>query len=98
MHCICTSRSAVDFHFSAFHYSSKVTIFNLENGFRCTYNISVSVWSHEVLKLLFLSAGLTWGDEATQQVLSQELSKLRRIPYRPQQKGPVYDSNTRSHV
>ena len=47
---------------------------------------------------MFLSAGLTWQDDTTQQVLSKELSKLRRLPYRPQQSGPVYNSNIRSDV
>lgn len=42
------------------------------------------------------SVGLTWEDDATQQVLSKELSKLRRIPYRPQQNGAVYNTNRRS--
>ncbi|MED6285118.1 hypothetical protein CHARACLAT_026071, partial [Characodon lateralis] len=38
---------------------------------------------------------LTWEDDTTQQVLSKELSKLRRIPYRSQLKGPIYRSNSR---
>lgn len=47
---------------------------------------------------LFLSVGLTWEDDTTQQVLSKELSKLRSVPYRPQQSGPVYNTNSRSDV
>lgn len=48
--------------------------------------------------LLMSSVGLTWEDDTTQQVLAQELSKLRRIPYRPQQNGPVYAEDSRSDV
>lgn len=44
------------------------------------------------------SVGLTWEDDATQQVLLKELSKLRRVPYRPQQNGAVYDTDRRSDV
>ncbi|XP_053186790.1 E3 ubiquitin/ISG15 ligase TRIM25-like [Scomber japonicus] len=36
---------------------------------------------------------LTWEDDTTQQVLSKELSKLRRIPYRLPQSGPIYKSD-----
>ncbi|KAM4551303.1 receptor-type tyrosine-protein phosphatase N2-like [Odontesthes bonariensis] len=61
-----------------------------------TYDVSPSVVQRFRILLEKLSnRGLTWEDEATQQVLSKELSKLRRIPYRPQQKGPVYNPNTR---
>ncbi|KAM4556086.1 receptor-type tyrosine-protein phosphatase N2-like [Fundulus diaphanus] len=61
-----------------------------------TYDVSPSVVQRFRILLEKLSSrGLTWEDDATQQVLSQELSKLRRIPYRPQQKGPVYHSNSR---
>lgn len=48
--------------------------------------------------LLMSPVGLTWEDDTTQQVLAQELSKLRRIPYRPQQNGPVYAEDSRSDV
>lgn len=48
--------------------------------------------------LLMSSVGLTWEDDTTQQVLAKELSKLRRIPYRPQQNGPVYAEDSRSDV
>ncbi|KAF3857852.1 hypothetical protein F7725_011053 [Dissostichus mawsoni] len=38
---------------------------------------------------------LTWGDDTTQQVLSKELSKLRRVPFRTQQNGAVYNTDSR---
>lgn len=61
-----------------------------------TYDVSPSVVQRFRSLLEKLSnRGLTWDDETTQQVLSKELSKLRRIPYRPQQSGAVYDSDTR---
>uniref|UniRef100_A0A3P9LIV3 Protein tyrosine phosphatase receptor type N2 n=1 Tax=Oryzias latipes TaxID=8090 RepID=A0A3P9LIV3_ORYLA len=61
-----------------------------------TYNVSPSVVQHFRILLEKLSnRGLTWEDETTQQVLSNELSKLRRIPYRPKQNGPVYNTNSR---
>ena len=40
-------------------------------------------------------SGLTWEDDTTQKVLSRELSKLRRIPFTPQQNGPVYNTDGR---
>nr|XP_019963888.1 PREDICTED: receptor-type tyrosine-protein phosphatase N2-like [Paralichthys olivaceus] len=61
-----------------------------------TYDVSTSVVQRFRMLLEKLSnRGLTWEDDATQQVLSKELSKLRRIPYRPQQSGPVYKSSSR---
>lgn len=39
--------------------------------------------------------GLTWEDDTTQQVLSKELSRLRKIPYKPPQNGPVYSTDSR---
>nr|XP_040028017.1 receptor-type tyrosine-protein phosphatase N2-like [Gasterosteus aculeatus aculeatus] len=61
-----------------------------------TYDVSPSVVQRFRTLLEKLSnRGLTWGDDATQQVLSKELSKLRRIPYRPQQNGAVYNTNRR---
>ncbi|CAB1454160.1 unnamed protein product [Pleuronectes platessa] len=61
-----------------------------------TYDVSTSV-VQRFRKLLekLSNRGLTWQDDTTQQVLSKELSKLRRIPYRPQQSAPVYKSNIR---
>ncbi|KAL3988913.1 hypothetical protein ACER0C_013231 [Sarotherodon galilaeus] len=54
-----------------------------------TYDVSPSVVQRFRMLLEKLSnRGLTWEDDTTQQVLSKELSKLRRIPYRPQQTGP----------
>ncbi|KAM6920640.1 solute carrier organic anion transporter family member 5A1b [Lycodopsis pacificus] len=51
-----------------------------------TYDVSPSVVQRFRTLLEKLSnKGLTWRDDATQQVLSKELSKLRRVPYRPQQ-------------
>ncbi|KAM9323433.1 receptor-type tyrosine-protein phosphatase N2-like [Pholidichthys leucotaenia] len=56
-----------------------------------TYDVSPSVVQRFRMLLEKLSnRGLTWEDDTTQRVLSKELSKLRRIPYRPQQTGPVY--------
>ncbi|XP_062259698.1 receptor-type tyrosine-protein phosphatase N2-like [Platichthys flesus] len=61
-----------------------------------TYDVSTSVVQRFRMLLEKLSnRGLTWQDDTTQQVLSKELSKLRRIPYRPQQSAPVYKSNIR---
>lgn len=42
-----------------------------------------------------MSAGLTWEDDTTQEVLSSEMSKLRRIPFRPKQSGAVYTTDSR---
>uniref|UniRef100_A0A671Z1T7 Receptor-type tyrosine-protein phosphatase N2-like n=1 Tax=Sparus aurata TaxID=8175 RepID=A0A671Z1T7_SPAAU len=64
-----------------------------------TYDVSPSVVQRFRMLLEKLSnRGLTWEDDTTQQVLAQELSKLRRIPYRPQQNGPVYAEDSRSDV
>ncbi|XP_027144788.1 receptor-type tyrosine-protein phosphatase N2 [Larimichthys crocea] len=61
-----------------------------------TYDVSPSVVQRFRTLLEKLSnRGLTWEDDTTQQVLSKELSKLRRTPYRPQQSGPVYSSDSR---
>ncbi|XP_023281957.1 receptor-type tyrosine-protein phosphatase N2-like [Seriola lalandi dorsalis] len=61
-----------------------------------TYDVSPSVVQRFRMLLEKLSnRGLTWEDDTTQQVLSKELSKLRRIPYRPQQNGPVYNADSR---
>ncbi|XP_013877488.1 solute carrier organic anion transporter family member 5A1b [Austrofundulus limnaeus] len=61
-----------------------------------TYDVSPSVVQRFRILLEKLSSrGLTWEDDVTQQVLFKELSKLRRIPYQPQQKGPVYSSSSR---
>ncbi|XP_054878325.1 receptor-type tyrosine-protein phosphatase N2-like isoform X1 [Poeciliopsis prolifica] len=61
-----------------------------------TYDVSPSVVQRFRILLEKLSnRGLTWEDDTTQQVLSSELSRLRRIPYRPQQNGPIYSSNSR---
>ncbi|XP_030607491.1 LOW QUALITY PROTEIN: receptor-type tyrosine-protein phosphatase N2-like [Archocentrus centrarchus] len=61
-----------------------------------TYDVSPSVVQHFRMLLEKLSnRGLTWEDDTTQQVLSKELSKLRRIPYRAQQNGPVYNTDSR---
>ncbi|XP_041847334.1 receptor-type tyrosine-protein phosphatase N2-like isoform X2 [Melanotaenia boesemani] len=61
-----------------------------------TYDVSPSVVQRFRILLEKLSKrGLTWADETTQQVLSKELSKLRRIPYRPSQRGTLYNANTR---
>ncbi|KAG7524450.1 receptor-type tyrosine-protein phosphatase N2-like [Solea senegalensis] len=61
-----------------------------------TYDVSPSVVQRFRMLLEKLSnRGLTWEDEATQQVLSKELSKLRRVPFRPQQNGPAYDTEGR---
>uniref|UniRef100_A0A8D3BYI2 Receptor-type tyrosine-protein phosphatase N2-like n=1 Tax=Scophthalmus maximus TaxID=52904 RepID=A0A8D3BYI2_SCOMX len=64
-----------------------------------TYDVSPSVVQRFRMLMEKLSnRGLTWEDDTTQQVLSKELSKLRRIPYRQQQNGPVYKTNSRSDV
>uniref|UniRef100_A0A3B5AE04 Receptor-type tyrosine-protein phosphatase N2-like n=1 Tax=Stegastes partitus TaxID=144197 RepID=A0A3B5AE04_9TELE len=64
-----------------------------------TYDVSPSVVQRFRMLLEKLSnRGLTWEDDDTQQVLSKELSKLRRIPYRPQQNSPVYNADSRSDV
>ncbi|XP_008289310.1 receptor-type tyrosine-protein phosphatase N2-like [Stegastes partitus] len=61
-----------------------------------TYDVSPSVVQRFRMLLEKLSnRGLTWEDDDTQQVLSKELSKLRRIPYRPQQNSPVYNADSR---
>ncbi|XP_074544444.1 receptor-type tyrosine-protein phosphatase N2-like [Halichoeres trimaculatus] len=61
-----------------------------------TYDVSPSVVQRFRSLLEKLSnRGLTWDDDITQQVLSKELSKLRRIPYRPQQSAAVYDTDSR---
>lgn len=61
-----------------------------------TYDVSPSVVQHFRMLLEKLSnRGLTWEDDTTQQVLSKELSKLRRIPYRAQQNGPAYNTDSR---
>nr|XP_046263990.1 receptor-type tyrosine-protein phosphatase N2-like isoform X2 [Scatophagus argus] len=61
-----------------------------------TYDVSPAVVQHFRTLLEKLSnRGLTWEDDTTQQVLSKELSKLRRIPYRPQQKGGVHSTDSR---
>uniref|UniRef100_A0A3Q1AH79 Protein tyrosine phosphatase receptor type N2 n=1 Tax=Amphiprion ocellaris TaxID=80972 RepID=A0A3Q1AH79_AMPOC len=61
-----------------------------------SYDVSPSVVQRFRMLLEKLSnRGLTWEDDATQQVLSKELSKLRRIPYRPQQNSPVYNADSR---
>ncbi|KAM6919191.1 receptor-type tyrosine-protein phosphatase N2-like [Xenentodon cancila] len=61
-----------------------------------TYDVSPPVVQRFRILLEKLSnRGLTWEDDTTQRVLSKELSKLRRIPSRPQQKGPVYSTNSR---
>lgn len=61
-----------------------------------TYDVSPSVVQRFRMLLEKLSnRGLTWEDDTTQQVLSKELSKLRRIPYRPQQAGPFYNTESR---
>ncbi|XP_054451925.1 receptor-type tyrosine-protein phosphatase N2-like [Anoplopoma fimbria] len=61
-----------------------------------TYDVSPSVVQRFRTLLEKLSnRGLTWEDDATQQVLSKELSKLRRVPYRPQQNGAVYNTDSR---
>uniref|UniRef100_A0A8P4KFI1 Receptor-type tyrosine-protein phosphatase N2 n=1 Tax=Dicentrarchus labrax TaxID=13489 RepID=A0A8P4KFI1_DICLA len=64
-----------------------------------TYDVSPSVVQRFRTLLEKLSnRGLTWEDDTTQQVLSKELSKLRRIPYRPQQNGAAYNTDSRSDV
>lgn len=61
-----------------------------------TYDVSPSVVQRFRMLLEKLSnRGLTWEDDTTQQVLSKELSKLRRIPYRSQQTGPFYTTESR---
>ncbi|XP_056276256.1 receptor-type tyrosine-protein phosphatase N2-like isoform X2 [Pseudoliparis swirei] len=61
-----------------------------------TYDVSPSVVQRFRTLLEKLSyRGLTWGDDATQQVLLKELSKLRRVPYRPQQSGAAYTTDRR---
>ncbi|XP_062285453.1 receptor-type tyrosine-protein phosphatase N2-like, partial [Scomber scombrus] len=59
-----------------------------------TYDVSPSVVQRFRMLLEKLSnRGLTWEDDTTQQVLSKELSELRRIPYRLPQSGPIYKSD-----
>ncbi|XP_076005158.1 receptor-type tyrosine-protein phosphatase N2-like [Genypterus blacodes] len=61
-----------------------------------TYDVSPSVVQRFRMLLEKLSnRGLTWEDDITQQVLSKELSKLRRTPYRPPQSGPAHSANGR---
>ncbi|XP_059200204.1 receptor-type tyrosine-protein phosphatase N2-like isoform X2 [Centropristis striata] len=61
-----------------------------------TYDVSPSVVQRFRTLLEKLSnRGLTWEDDATQQVLSKELSKLRRIPFRSQQNGGGYNTDSR---
>ncbi|KAL3055666.1 hypothetical protein OYC64_018360 [Pagothenia borchgrevinki] len=61
-----------------------------------TYDVSPSVVQRFRTLLEKLSnRGLTWGDDTTQQVLSKELSKLRRVPFRTQQNGAVYNTDSR---
>ncbi|XP_028987099.1 solute carrier organic anion transporter family member 5A1b [Betta splendens] len=61
-----------------------------------TYDVSPSVVQRFRMLLEKLSnRGLTWQDDATQLILAQEMSKLRRIPYRLQQGGAVYGTNSR---
>ncbi|XP_078029087.1 receptor-type tyrosine-protein phosphatase N2-like isoform X1 [Epinephelus lanceolatus] len=61
-----------------------------------TYDVSPSVVQHFRMLLEKLSnRGLTWEDDTTQQFLSKELSKLRRIPLRSQQNGAVYNPDSR---
>lgn len=47
---------------------------------------------------MVFSGGLTWADDTTQKVLSKELSKLRRIPFRPQQITDAYNSDNRFYI
>ncbi|CAJ1072988.1 receptor-type tyrosine-protein phosphatase N2-like [Xyrichtys novacula] len=62
-----------------------------------TFDVSPPVVQRfRVLLEKLSNRGLSWEDDTTQQVLSKELSKLRRIPYRPQQSGSVYGSDSRS--
>lgn len=61
-----------------------------------TYDVSPSVVQRFRLLLEKLSSrGLTWEDDTTQRVLSKELSKLSRIPFRPQSGGAVYNTDSR---
>ncbi|XP_034078538.1 receptor-type tyrosine-protein phosphatase N2-like [Gymnodraco acuticeps] len=61
-----------------------------------TYDVSPSVVQRFRTLLEKLSnRGLTWGDDTTQQVLSKELSKLRRVPFRTQQNGAVHNTDSR---
>ncbi|KAL0966009.1 hypothetical protein UPYG_G00289490 [Umbra pygmaea] len=65
-----------------------------------TYDVSPSVVQGFRTLLQKLShRGLTWEDETTQQILSKELSKLTKIPYRRLQDSslPVY-SNSKSRL
>lgn len=43
----------------------------------------------EVGSCVSLSTGLTWQDDTTQQAVSKELSKLRRVSYRRPVTGPA---------
>ncbi|XP_056913826.1 receptor-type tyrosine-protein phosphatase N2-like isoform X2 [Takifugu flavidus] len=64
-----------------------------------TYDVSPAVVQRFRILLEKLSnRGLTWDDEATQKVLSSEMSKLRRTPIRTLQNGPghVYDTDGRA--
>ncbi|KAM3866109.1 receptor-type tyrosine-protein phosphatase N2-like [Diretmus argenteus] len=61
-----------------------------------TYDVSPSVVQRFRILLEKLSnRGLTWEDDATQQVLSQEMSQLRRVPSRTLDHGPRFSTNTR---
>lgn len=61
-----------------------------------TYDVSPSVVQRFRMLLEKLSnRGLSWEDDTTQQVLAKELSKLRRIPYRPPPSGPIYTTASR---
>ncbi|KAM3605357.1 uncharacterized protein V6R79_024416 [Siganus canaliculatus] len=61
-----------------------------------TYDVSPSVVQRfrMLLENLF-DRGLSWEDDTTQQVLSNELSKLRRSPHRPLQSGTAYSAEGR---
>ncbi|PWA30112.1 hypothetical protein CCH79_00009765, partial [Gambusia affinis] len=95
------------FHYKTEVIINMLSIVFNENGMfgRChsvpvrdvyTYDVSPSVVQRFRILLEKLSnRGLTWEDDTTQQVLSSELSRLRRIPYRPQQRGPIYSSSSR---
>ncbi|XP_042163775.1 receptor-type tyrosine-protein phosphatase N2 [Oncorhynchus tshawytscha] len=61
-----------------------------------TYDVSPSVVQRfRTLLQKLTHRGLTWEDETAQQILSKELSKLRKIPYRRLQDSspPVYSSS-----
>ncbi|XP_067109030.1 receptor-type tyrosine-protein phosphatase N2-like [Osmerus mordax] len=61
-----------------------------------TYDVSPSVVQRFRSLLQKLSdRGLTWGDDITQEVLSKEMSKLRRVPVPRLESGPIYSSKSR---